>query len=332
MRALLILALALTLAAAGCLVPSPSPPAAELPASARDFDAPRALEWVRLQVQGPAGEPLYRVPGTDGNGRVAAMIREALSASGWSATLEAFTGTLDGEPVPMHNVVGERGSGPLLILGAHYDTRPCADKDPDPTQRSMPVLGANDGASGVGALLEIARVLGNRSTNLTLRLVFFDGEDGGDGGRGCGQGTPWIQGSTYHAERMTDTDKARARGMILLDLVGDREAEFAREGHSSQGESRALQDRVWSAASALGHPQFRERAGPLITDDHVPFQQRGIPSVDIIHLDGGIDPFPETHHTTFDDLAHVSEQSLRAVGETALAVVLQLDEEAGAAG
>lgn len=367
--ALLALLLALPLLA-GCASPPPAaPPEPEPPpgapvvpfadilAQARAFNGTHALRWVETQVLEPAPtagfapcppsvprtegavtdclatRPHYRIPGTDGNNKTALDLLEGLQRANWTARLDNFTATFQGQPVPAHNVVAERaGSGNrTLYLGAHYDTRPCADKDRNPENRSKPVLGANDGASGAADLLVLAELLGHRAMNLTLRIVLFDAEDMGDGGHGCGAGTAWAQGSAHYAKALSAQEVARARGMVLLDMVGDPALELRREGYSASSPHRALQDELWGWAKGLGHGQFRDEASFRVTDDHVPFQERGIPAVDVIHLDGGPDFFPDTHHTAMDDLEHVSPASLEAAGETLLAAVLAWDAREGGA-
>jgi hypothetical protein len=112
-------------------------------------------------------------------------------------------------------------------------------------------------------------------------------------------------------------------------MVGDAQLELRREGASARAPHRALQDALWTWAATLGHEAFRDEVGPLILDDHAAFQERQIPAVDVIHLDGSGDgdPFPASHHTTFDDVAHLRSGSLDAAGETVLAAVLAWDAE-----
>lgn len=336
---------------AGCATPpSPPPPVAPPPQVTPDFsaDARRftgSLDLVHWQTEenfavvvpgephGDGVRPVYRVTGSEGNNATARWIAGFLAAQGLAVGWDNFTAQFEGRPLPAHNVVGTKAgrTSQTLYLGAHYDTRPCADKDPDPAKRGEPVLGANDGASGVAVLLELARLLQPREMNLTLRFVFFDAEDMGDAGLGCGRGTAWAQGSAHYAAALSEEEVQRARGMVLVDLVGDPAAEFRREGRSAVAPHRALQDDLWAWAARLGHGQFINATSQPILDDHVAFQQRGIPSVDIIHLDDdGRDVFPDSHHTTFDDLAHVSPATLEAVGETLLAAVLGWDAAEGA--
>lgn len=348
MRAAAVLALLLL---AGCTTPPVAPPSgggpseADILAAARAFDGLAAWRIAGAQVADPGGcspvppgaqgfcapDPRYRVTGTPESNATADMLAQRLREAGFAVRFDAFHAAFEGTPLPARNVVGERAGATsrTLYLGAHYDTRPCADKDPDPERRAERVLGANDGASGVAVLVHLAELLGGRALNLTLRVVLFDAEDMGDGGLGCGRGTAWAQGSARYAAALSDAEVERASGMVLVDLVGDTRAEFRREGRSAAAPHRALQDDLWSWAAKLGHAQFIDQVGPPVLDDHVGFQQRGIPSVDIIHLDDGRDVFPDSHHTTFDDLDHLSPGSLEAAGETVLAAVLAWDAAAG---
>ncbi|HEV8359764.1 MAG TPA: M28 family peptidase [Candidatus Thermoplasmatota archaeon] len=350
------LALALALVApalAGCSTPPAPPPpdgpplppltAAQILEAARAFNGSRALELARAQVldgarcrDRPASEcdpRIFRVTGTQGNNQTAGLIAQQARQAGFDARLDAFDAAFEGATLPAHNVIATRAGATnrTLYLAAHYDTRPCADKDPDPARRVEPVLGANDGASGVAAVLEVARVLGAQPRNLTITLLFFDAEDMGDGGHACGASTSWAQGSAHHASTLSRDEVADAVGLVLLDMVGDADLTLRREAASALGAHRALQDDVWTWAARLGHAQFRNDTGWRVLDDHHAYQQAGLRAIDVIHLDDGLvdaDQFPATHHTTFDDLDHLRAASLQAVGETVLAAALAWDQRA----
>ncbi|MCA1813097.1 MAG: M28 family peptidase, partial [Halobacteriales archaeon] len=255
-----------------------------------------------------------------------------LQHAGWRVGLDPFTAYREGKPFRAHNVVGFLAcrTDRTVLLVAHYDSRPCADEDPDPSLRGQPVLGANDGGSGVAVLLELTHALQGRMLNLTLRFAFVDAEDMGDSGHGCGAGTAWAQGAAHDAENLTAEDVRAAKALILLDLVGDPQIRLPREGASALGANRAVQDAVWATGERLGHAAFRDEVGPSVDDDHLPYGRRGIPSVDVIDLRPGSNIFPPSHHTTFDDLAHTSPASLGVVGQTVLAQLLAWDAEAGA--
>lgn len=321
------LALVLALVAAGCSLPGPAPgttttvdtttPPVTTPNGGGpivpEFDGDRAFAHVEEQVAWPNGTVRYRVPGTEGNAAVAQLIDDTLTGLGWNVTRHEPVVDYRCDRVQLNNVVAERAgtSGRVVLLGAHFDTRPVADKDPDRQRRDEPIVGANDGASGVAVLLELARVLPPLPD--TVRLVFFDGEDGG--GLECG--TDWILGSRAYAASLS-ADEARAiRAMVLVDMVGDPDLRLPREGISASGQNRALQDRIYAVAGGLGYASvFLNETGPLITDDHVPFHERGIPSVDLIHITGTSRVFPAWHHTQADDVGAVSAGSLAVVGRT----------------
>jgi hypothetical protein len=299
----------------GGATPSPSPTSATpAPAFAPRFDGARALDLVKEQVRSPNGSLRYRVPATEGNEEVARWIAERLTGAGYAASWHFFNATYGCKALPMHNVVGERTgtSGRMVVIAAHYDTRPVADKDPDPAKRDQPIPGANDGASGVAVLLELARVL--PPTDDTVRLVFFDGEDGG-GYKGA-QCTDWILGSRAYARDLPRNETSAIRAFVLVDMIGDAHLRIPREGYSRTGPGKEVLGDVFGAAKRLGHPQFVDADGPPIVDDHFPFVQAGVPAIDLIHLVEDGATFPEWHHTLHDDVDLVSAESLAAVGRT----------------
>jgi Zn-dependent M28 family amino/carboxypeptidase len=180
-------------------------------------------------------------------------------------------------------------------VGAHYDSRILANRDPNPLLRSQPVPGANDGASGVAVLIELARTLPPAA--LPIELVFFDAEDNGQI-----PGWDWLLGSKAFVATM----QTRPRAMILLDMVGDADLRIPMESNSDP----ALRRSIWATAARLGYRDvFVPETKYSIEDDHVPFLQAGIPAVDIIDLDYAY------WHTTADTADHVSERSLQIVGD-----------------
>lgn len=266
----------------------PTAAAIQAPTSSAAFDGERAYEWAAAQVElGP------RVPGSDAHDRAVALILSALQDAGWETDCQtfaygAFTGT---------NVTGRAGpaEGSLILLGAHYDSRPQADRDAE--NPDQPVPGANDGASGVAVLLELARVLSPETLASRIWLVFFDAEDGGDL-----NGQPWIAGSRAFVATLAESPEA----VIIVDMVGDSDLQLYYEGNSTPG----LASAVWDTASGLGHDAFVAEPGYSILDDHIPFLERGIPAVDIIDFD-----YPY-YHTTADTIDKISSQSLAQVGLT----------------
>lgn len=214
--------------------------------------------------------------------------------------------------VPIRNIVASFGTGsPAIILGAHYDSRIYSDKDPNPENTYLPMPGANDGGSGVGVLLELARVISeNYVPNQEIRLVFFDAEDNG-------RIPPWetvlpatggyIVGSARYATTLNlATDPIQE--MILVDLVGEFDQQFPMEGYSVRY-APDLTLNIWQIAHDLGYGEYfpMEERSP-ITDDHVPFVQLGIPAVDIIDLDYAY------WDTSQDTLDKIDPNALERVG------------------
>jgi Zn-dependent M28 family amino/carboxypeptidase len=233
-----------------------------------------------------------RPTGSDASRVTGDYIARQLRGSGWEVTQEEFE-YLD---TPVRNIIGSRGSGPAILLGAHYDTRRRADRDPDdPTQ---PVPGANDGASGVAVLLELARVLDVEATGHRIQLAFFDAEDNGNL-----DGWEWIVGSRHMADRLTENPAA----MVLVDMIGDADQQIYWERNSDPD----LRERLWQAAAGLGYgAYFVPEVRHTLTDDHVPFLARGIPAIDIIDFD-----YPYWH-TGQDTIDKISADSLERVGRT----------------
>ena len=279
-------------------------------ASAADsFSADTAYALVVAQTaMGP------RTPGSEGNARCAEWMAARLRAAG-ADTVEMQRGTMqrwDGRELPVCNVLASFNSAAprRVLLVAHYDTRPWADNDLDPANHTKPVPGANDGASGVGVLLEVARVLSLKGTDAGVDILFVDSEDyGTEGDDGS-----WALGARHFVQN-PPAGYVPAR-VILLDMVGGRGTSFRREMFSSMY-APVLLDDVWEAADAAGHSDiFTSLEGGAITDDHVEFIKAGIPAIDIIALtDAG---FPDTWHTINDNLEHIDSDILAAAGRTVL--------------
>jgi Zn-dependent M28 family amino/carboxypeptidase len=202
-------------------------------------------------------------------------------------------------------VIAKRGRGsPWIIIGAHFDTRIYADQDPDPQKRALPVPGANDGASGVAVLLELARVLPPDLPG-EIWLVFFDAED-----NGSIPGRDWAMGSRAFVEGALE---GQPDAVVIVDMVGDTDLNIYLEKNSDQ----TLMQEIWEVAEGLGYsdyfiPSYKYR----IIDDHIPFLEANIPAVDIIDFD-----YPYWH-TTSDTLDKVSAKSLQIVGDVVLTWLL----------
>jgi Zn-dependent M28 family amino/carboxypeptidase len=254
------------------------------------FDGDAAYQFLEEQMEfGP------RWPGSTGHQEVGNYIVEQLRDLGWLVEEQRFAyQDIDGR-----NIIGRanEGAGPVIILGAHYDSRKIADKTPGSIE---PVPGAVDGASGVAVLLELARTLDIDGIEREIWLAFFDVEDNGSGGI---PGFDWIVGSTYMANNLEIFPQA----MILVDMIGDSDQQLYYEGNSDIG----LQSHLWKIALDLGYgdvfiPEYRH----TMIDDHLPFARRGIPAVDIIDFD-----YPYWH-TVEDTADKASPESLTRVGRT----------------
>ena len=198
-----------------------------------------------------------------------------------------------------------------VLLCAHWDSRPWSDEDEDPEQVRVPLLGANDGASGVAVLLEIARNLGLQSPKVGVDIVLFDAEDYGI----SEEENSFCLGSQYWAQQAKTTGYKAAYG-ILLDMVGDKNAVFRKDAVSAYF-APGVAKRVWEKAAEMGYGAlFAEGEGGSIIDDHYYVNRlAGIPCIDIIHYDGG---FPATWHTSHDTPDAISRDVLGAVGSVVL--------------
>lgn len=212
-----------------------------------------------------------------------------------------------------------------ILLCAHWDSRPWADNDPDSANHRKPVMAANDGASGVAVMLEVARVLSKDTTlNIGVDFVCFDAEDWGfpEWETGDDPGDTWALGSQFFAANLPEGYEARYG--ILLDMVGGEGAQFYREGMSMKY-AEAIVHKVWAAAKAAGYGSyFPESDGGYVTDDHVPLNEvAGIPTIDIIayYPDCQQSSFGPTWHTVNDDMDHIDKNTLKAVGQTIIQVL-----------
>lgn len=268
----------------------PSQPEPEIVA----FDGQRAYADVLTQVAfGP------RIPGSAGHEQIREWMRAELESAGWQVEVQESEGL--GHPIK--NLVAKRTSeSPQIILGAHYDTRMFADNDPEPANHMQPVPGANDGASGVAVLLELARSL--PEDTVPIWLVFFDAED-----NGRIPGWDWILGS----REFVRNNPVRPEAVVIVDMIGDADLDIYRERNSDV----LLTNAIWETAESLGYRgQFIDEYKHSMLDDHTPFLEAGIPAVDIIDFD-----YPYWH-TIQDTPDKVSAESLKAVGETLLTWVM----------
>ena len=266
------------------------------------FNAKRAFAYLEKQCEfGP------RVPGTTAHKETQAYLFTELKRYADEVALQPFEFRDQDRTVRMNNILARFGkdSGEKILLAAHWDTRPFADRDPDPANRNTPILGANDGASGVAVLLEVARVLKSKPPPIEVIIVLFDGEDYGR------TVSTMFLGSTHFAQNM---GRWKADFGILLDMVGDRTLELPMEGYSWNA-ARDLTEAIWRRAAELGLPAFERRLGPAIMDDHLPLIQSGVPTIDIIDFN-----YPHWH-TVEDTPDKCSAESLDIVGRLVLDII-----------
>lgn len=254
-----------------------------------------------------------RVPGTKAHSECYEWLRDSLEATGAKLTVQNATlTTFDGTKIPMRNIFGQfnpEASDRILLL-AHWDCRPWADQDPHPDNHTKPVAGANDAASGVAVLLELARVIGESSTTKGIDILFADAEDWGTEG----DDDSWALGTRYFAQNPPVQDYSPS-GAILLDMVGAPDATFMREYFSEKSNS-SLADRIWAKGASLGYGKyFVNRLGSAVTDDHVELIKAGIPAIDIIDYRDG-SGFFSAWHTVSDTMEAISPVTLEAVGHT----------------
>lgn len=259
------------------------------------FDGQRAYQDVIRQVEfGP------RIPGSEGHSQAVDWMMAELQGLGWDVEIQETSK----DDMPIRNLVAKRGGNypqdaAWIILGAHYDTRMIADRDPSQTNQSQPVPGGNDGASGVSVLMELARVLPDDS-NTNIWLLFFDAEDQG----GIGN-WDWSLG----ADAFVSTLEGKPDAVVIVDMVGDADLNIYKEINSDV----RLIEEIFRTAAEIGYqdvfiPEFKHR----ILDDHIPFLKAGIAAVDLIDIE-------YTYwHTVEDTADKVAPESLQAVGDVLL--------------
>ncbi|GAB4567033.1 MAG: M28 family peptidase [Anaerolineae bacterium] len=276
--------------------PTPTPRATPTPTPRPPvFSGEVALTHAQAQCEiGP------RPVGTEAHERTVEYIIDQLSEMGWSVERQEFTY----RDTPLVNIIARRGDeteSSVAVIGAHYDTRPAADKDPDVDKRNEPIVGANDGASGVAVLLELAYALEPSKLDRPVWLVFFDAEDLGN----LDEGWPFSVGSSHFVESLpADLQIAYA---IIVDMVGDADQQLYMETNSTPSLAKA----IWETAAELGFQDvFIPEPKWSLIDDHTPFLKANIPAVDIIDFD-----YPYWH-TLEDTCDKLSSESLERVGRT----------------
>ena len=269
-----------------------------------------------------------RVPNSSAHEACARYIVGSFRRLGLDVTEQkADLRTFDGKVWHSNNIIAAyRPELPdRIIICAHWDSRPWADADPDSTKHRQPVMAANDGASGVAVMLEVARLLGELKPAVGIDFICFDSEDGGAPywaeSQAPDDGSDWCLGSQYWSRNPHRKDYT-ARYGILLDMVGGQDARFCYEGVSLRY-ARDVTLRLWDAAQRIGAGSlFLQQEGGYAQDVHVPMNEvAGIPTVDIIPFVQGEHTFGATWHTTADTPENISRETLRGVGQTLLQLI-----------
>jgi hypothetical protein len=272
-----------------------------------EFDAGRAFSDLETIVSfGP------RVPGSRAHEEALAFLTDRLSELADQVTFQPVSiPDVNGDTLRGTNLIASFNLQPernvRIMLGAHWDSRPFADQDPNPDNRNRPVPGANDGASGTAMLLEMARMLHEYPPKIGVDLLLFDLEDAG-----VDTTVPFAAGSEQFAAQ---NGHYRPTFGIIVDMICDRDLRLPREGNSQQA-ARRIVDLVWEAADQENAAAFLDEITAGVNDDHLPFLRRGIPVIDIIQS-----PFPDYWHTVEDTIDKCSVASLDQVGRVVNRVV-----------
>ncbi len=284
------------------------------------FNQDTAYFYVQKQVAfGP------RVPNTVKHDECADYLIETLKSFGLNVIVQqAKVKAFDNSVLNIKNIIAEFNpqASQRILLTAHWDTRPWADQDDQ--DKNKPILGANDGASGVGVLLELARIISQKNPRVGVDIILFDAEDYGqpEGTMVEQKSDTYCLGSQYWSKNLHKTNYHPLFG-ILLDMVGAKGATFTKEGNSTYY-APAVVNKVWDAANRLGYSNhFINLNSGWITDDHLYINSiAGIPTIDILHHDLATKSnFGTYWHTHDDNMDAVDRNTLKAVGQTLLEVI-----------
>jgi len=262
------------------------------------FDGERAFSYLKQQCDyGP------RIPGSVAHEDCKEFLANTLETLGASVTLQDFSTSIRDKEYVFTNIIGSfyPEKSKRIFLGAHWDSRLWADRDQDRTQWNEPVMGANDAASGIAVLLEMAHILMDHEPNYGVDLLFFDAEDSGE----YDMNETWCLGSQYFVDKY---DGPKPEYVIIVDMIGDTDLNILIESFSYRN-SPALVNTIWDIAKKLGIKEFTPKMIQFIYDDHYPFLEAGYEAVVIIDLD-----YPYWH-TTHDTPDKCSPQSLEKIGK-----------------
>ncbi|OIP81356.1 MAG: glutamine cyclotransferase [Porphyromonadaceae bacterium CG2_30_38_12] len=305
-----------------CKQPAKHPAVVAVAIQPPAFNADSAYSYIQTQVDfGP------RVPNSTAHEQCGTFLAAKLRSFGAQVIEQrANLTTFDGTSIRAVNIIGsyKPTSTERVLLFSHWDSRPWADNDPNPANRNKGVPAANDGASGVGVLLEMARQLQQKNPSIGVDLIFFDAEDYGAPENYSGNSEDsWCLGTQYWCKNPHQKGYT-ARFGILLDMVGAPDATFYKEGGSMYFAPEIV-EKVWSKAQSLGFGKyFMNQAIGTITDDHIYVNKMaGIPSIDLIHYrnEGQNSGFGHYWHTVNDTMDNIDKNTLLAVGTTLMHVV-----------
>lgn len=286
-----------------------------------DFNADSAYNYVAKQLDfGP------RVPGSDAHAQCAEWFIDFFNEKADTVYVQNFRARLyNGKGIDGKNIIASFNpqARKRILLAAHWDSRPFADHDPDRTKWNTPIDGANDGASGVGVLMEVARILKDNPINTGIDIILFDLEDyGAPQYLNLMTNNDWALGSQYWSKN-PHIFNYRAYFGILLDMVGAPNPRFPKEYYSQQL-APSLSNEIWRMARDLGYDQyFINEIGHPINDDHIYVNMNAnIPMIDLIHLEDKEDTsFYPYWHTLKDNIEQIDPKTLGMVGDVVLNVI-----------
>ncbi len=287
-----------------------------------EFNADSAYSYIAAQLDFGS-----RVPGTEAHSACANYLVESFKKQGIEVFVQDITvRNFNGKILNGKNIIGSinPNNPDRIMLSSHWDSRPYADWDPDPANHRKPIPGANDGASGVGILLEIARLMAKEQPKIGVDIIFWDIEDFGEphDAQNTGKEDTWGLGSQYWSKNMHKPGY-NARYGILLDMVGAKNAIFRMEGFSQQFAPSVVR-KVWNHAKDLGYGQrfLFEEGNPIMDDHYYVNKYANIPTIDIIHQDQttgtGFYPY---WHTMEDNLDKIDKETLKIVGDVLLKTI-----------
>lgn len=290
--------------------PTTAPKAVAIPA----FSADSAYAHIVTQLAFG-----FRVPGTDAHKACGDWLADKLKSYGGEVKMQPFKASFNGQSgVPAFNIIAQfnKSNANRILLGAHWDSRAVADKDDE--RKTEPIPGADDGASGVAVVLELARLISEHPIDLGIDIVLFDAEDQGNNN----DNTSWAQGAQYWSTNLIPANYKPEYG-ILLDMVGAEGAVFGKEEFSYQN-ARPVVDKIWTLAQRMGYSDFfrDETTGSVMDDHYWVMKNAKFPMIDIIHQ-SAVDrsSFGAYHHTHDDDIDIISKRTLRVVGQVVTAVL-----------